>query len=138
MLKDANLTESQKTAKNNEYQTLLKEMTNAQVRKLKQLNGASLAISIENCLTEVQGEALGSGCGQLVAQLHHRFVIWIVMPVLINVMPIVFCLWKRRKKAERVPSLKKSLASLSEFNHWYNWVTLRYALNISREMQKIF
>ncbi len=30
MIKDASLTESQKTAKTNEYQTLLKEMTNAQ------------------------------------------------------------------------------------------------------------
>ncbi len=30
VIKDASLTESQKTAKTNEYQTLLKEMTNAQ------------------------------------------------------------------------------------------------------------
>ena len=30
MIKDASLTENQKTAKTNEYQTLLKEMTNAQ------------------------------------------------------------------------------------------------------------
>ena len=30
MIKDSNLTENQKTSKTNEYQSLLKEMTNAQ------------------------------------------------------------------------------------------------------------